>query len=121
MMTLDVAKGVVAAFRVGFPEKTASELVMHDQSFLAAYAITRKEDFVQLRCEFYAELAMSCERDFLSLGTEVSFEGIKIRLEDGPSSGDGLYAQAAVKDGRFDRMLFTSQQQLICWLLAKLR
>lgn len=120
MMTLDVAKGVVAAFRVGFPEKTTPELVMQDQSFLAAYAITRTTDFIQLRREFYAELAMSPEKDFLSHGTEVSFEGIKIRMEDGPS-GDGLYAQAAVQDGRFDRMLFTSQQQLLCWLLAKLR
>lgn len=121
MMTLDVAKGVVAAFRVGFPEKPTAELVMQDQSFLAAYAITRKEEFIQLRREFYAELAMSSEQDFLSLGTEVSFEGIKIRMEDGPSSADGLYAQAAVKDGRFDRVLFTSQQQLLCWLLAVLR
>lgn len=121
MMTLDVAKGVVAAFRVGFPEKTTQELVMQDQSFLAAYAVTRKEEFIQLRREFYAELAMSPEKDFLSHGTEISFEGIKIRLEDGPTPGDGLYAQAAVKDGRFDRILFTSQQQLLCWLLAKLR
>lgn len=121
MMTLDVAKGVVAAFRVGFPEKTTQELVMEDQSFLAAYAVTRKEDFVQIRREFYAELAMSCERDFLSHGTEVSFEGVRIRLEDGPSRGAGLYAQAAVQDGRFDRVLFVSQQQLLCWLLAVLR
>lgn len=116
MMYIALAKDILASFARNFPEKSAEELV-EDHVYREAYLTVNRVEYVQLRKEWYAELAMTASVDWLDDSTTLTFEGLKVKVRDGVGHHP-VYAEIEKEGALCGRLLFEDMQALLAYLLV---